>query len=471
MEILKKKLTSEAFVLLVITLFLFPVVSGAEGPSPAKPEILLKISASKTGKEPAKEILTLEEAVRIARDNQPRIRAAQARIKAQQAVLGRAMSAYYPTINLRNEYRSSLASGTTSTSQKAFDFFSSAANFNWTIYDFGKREGTVQEARDSLDSRRFAERTSVDDVILTVMRLYYRSLAVKALVRVREDTLKDRELLVRQAKGFFEVGTRPKIEVARAESGFFAAKADLIAAQNGVKIAWAELGNAVGVEDFPVRPQAEDALVEKPLTLLAKELDIRKPEVSLAESQKIASDSRPELKDFAAQLRAQYADIAVARRGHLPDISFFGQYGRRNTSRGGDTFPLQLIWQAGITIEIPIFSGFETTYEIEEALRDYREIKAREEETRQQIVLEVERSYLNVIAATERTKAAEAAVRSAKENLDLANGRYRVGVGSIIEITEAQVINTEAQTNLIQSLLDHKIAEAELARAMGQAAR
>lgn len=469
MEKLKKKLTLGAFLLAVTALFLFPVVSGAEGPPPAKPEISVQISSSKTGKEPAKEILTLEEAVRIALDNQPRIRAAQERVKAQQAVVGQAKSAYYPSITFSNAYRSSLVSGTTSTSQDAFDFFSSASNVNWTIYDFGRREGIVREAKDTLDSRRFAERTSVDDVILNVIRLYYRSIAVKALVRVREDTVKDRELLVRQAKGFFEVGTRAKIEVARAESALFAARADLIAAENGVKIVWAELGNAVGVKDFPVRPQAEDALLEKPLTLLAKELDIRKPEVSLAEAQKIASDSRPELKDFEAQSRAQDADIAIARAGHLPDISFFGQYGRRNTSRGGNTFPLQLIWQAGITIEIPIFSGFETTYEIEKALRDYREIKAQEEETRQQIALEVERSYLNVIAATERTRATEAAVRAAKENFDLANGRYRVGVGSIIEITEAQVINTEAQTNLIQSLLDHTIAEAELARAMGQA--
>ena len=469
MEILRKKLTSGAFLPAAIALFLFPVLSGAEDPPPTKPEILFEISASKAAQESAGKVLTIEQAVRIALDNQPRIRAAQERVKAQQAVVGQAKSAYYPSITFSNTYRSSLVSGTTSTSQDAFDFFSSASNINWTIYNFGRREGIVREAKDTLDSRRFAERTSVDDVILNVMRLYYRSIAVKALVRVREDTLKDRELLVRQAKGFFEVGTRPKIEVARAESALFAARADLIAAENGVKIAWAELGNAVGVKDFPVRPQAEDALLEKPLTLLAKELDIRKPEVSLAEAQKIASDSRPELKDFEAQRRAQDADIAIARAGHLPDISFFGQYGRRNTSRGGNTFPLQLIWQAGITIEIPIFSGFETTYEIEKALRDYREIKAREEETRQQIALEVERSYLNVIAATERTRATEAAVRAAKENLDLANGRYRVGVGSIIEITEAQVINTEAQTNLIQSLLDHTIAEAELARAMGQA--
>ncbi len=468
MEILRKKLTSGAFLPAAIALLLFPVLSGAEDPPPTKPEILFEISASKAAQESAGKVLTIEQAVRIALDNQPRIRAAQERVKAQQAVVGQAKSAYYPSITFSNAYRSSLVSGTTSTSQDAFDFFSSASNVNWTIYDFGRREGIVQEARDTLDSRRFAERTSVDDVILNVMRLYYRSLAVKALVRVREDTLKDRELLVRQAKGFFEVGTRPKIDLVRAESGLFAAKADLIAAQNGVKIAWAELRNAVGVEGFPVRPQAEDALLEKPLTLLAKELDIRMPEMTLEKAQETAFDARPELKDFAAQLRAQDAVIAVARAGHLPDISFFGQYGRRNTSRSGDTFPLQEIWQAGITIEIPIFSGFETTYEIEEALRDYREIKAREEETRQQIALEVERSYLNVIAATERTKATEAEVKAAAENLDLANGRYRVGVGSIIEITEAQVINTEAQTNLIQSLLDHTIAEADLARAIGK---
>ena len=468
MQELMKKQMSATFCPLVIALLFFPLGSRAEGPAQPTPEISVKISASKAAKETGGKILTLDEAIRIALDNQPRIRAAQERVKAQQAVVGQAKSAYYPSITFSNAYRSSLVSGTTSTSQDAFDFFSSVSNINWTLYDFGRREGIVREAKDTLDSRRFAERTSVDDVILNVMRLYYRSLAVKALVRVREDTLKDRELLVRQAKGFFEVGTRPKIDLVRAESGLFAAKADLIAAQNGVKIAWAELRNAVGVEDFPVRPQAEDALLEKPLTLLAKELDIIKPEMTLEKAQETAFDSRPELKDFAAQLRAQDAVIAVARAGHLPDISFFGQYGRRNTSRSGDTFPLQEIWQAGITIEIPIFSGFETTYEIEEALRDYREIKAREEETRQQIALEVERSYLNVIAATERTKATEAEVKAAAENLDLANGRYRVGVGSIIEITEAQVINTEAQTNLIQSLLDHTIAEADLARAIGK---
>jgi outer membrane protein TolC len=68
----------------------------------------------------------------------------------------------------------------------------------------------------------------------------------------------------------------------------------------------------------------------------------------------------------------------------------------------------------------------------------------------------------------ERIKANEAQKRAAKEHLDLADGRYRVGVGSIIEITEAQVINTRAQTDHIGSVYDHKVAEARLFRAMGR---
>ena len=100
-------------------------------------------------------------------------------------------------------------------------------------------------------------------------------------------------------------------------------------------------------------------------------------------------------------------------------------------------------------------------------MHNYKSVKAKEEEQKQLVALEVESSYLEVFAAEGRIKATDAAAKAAKENLDLANGRYQVGVGSIIEITEAQVLNTVAQTNHIRSLLDFKIAEAQLIKAMG----
>ena len=174
-------------------------------------------------------VLKLEEAVVIAVDNHPRIRAAKEKVGAQNAVLGQQMSAYYPTVSLSNSYRTTTSSGTTTTSQEAFDLFSSRANFDMTLYNFGKREGSVQSARETLDAVGYTYRTTVEEVVLAVKQAYFSYLQARALVRVREETVKGRELIVRQARGVFEVGTRPKIDVARAESNLYNAQADLIA--------------------------------------------------------------------------------------------------------------------------------------------------------------------------------------------------------------------------------------------------
>jgi outer membrane protein TolC len=190
--------------------------------------------------------------------------------------------------------------------------------------------------------------------------------------------------------------------------------------------------------------------------------------MNLAAARTIAFDNRTELRSFEAQRRASDQLIATARRGHLPDVVFDAFYGRRNSSgRGESAFPLQPAWQAQVSLNIPIFDGFRTTNRVEETLHNYYNIRAQEEERRQQIALDVEQSYLRVVETQERIIATEAATRAAKENLDLAQGRYQVGVGSIIEVTDAETLFTDAQTNYVRTLYDYKIADAQLARAMG----
>jgi outer membrane protein TolC len=404
--------------------------------------------------------LDLQEAIRIAVENQPRIEAAMGRVGAQKAVVGQQLSAYYPTITQSNTYRTSNSSGGgDSVSDRGVDRFTGQATMNMTLYDFGKREGGVQAARESLEATRHDYRTVINDVVLSVKQAYFVYLGATALVKVREETVKARELLVRQASAFYEVGTRPRIDVARAEANLYSAQADLIATQNGVKVAWASLKNAMGVPDLPERPLTEE-LTAPVLTM------------TLDEAKAEAFGARSELYSFEAQKRAQDQRVAVARRGHLPDILFTGIYGRTGTSPRSntdrnDTFPLQPTWTAQLTFSIPIFEGFNTTYRIEEAMKTYQTIRAQEEIQRQQVALDVEQSYLRVLEARERIKATEAAERAAKENLDLANGRYEVGVGSIIEVTDAQTLYTSAVTDRIRSFYDYKIFEAQLARAVG----
>jgi outer membrane protein TolC len=407
-------------------------------------------SLSPTGK-----LLTIEDAVQIGLANHPRMKSANERIFSQQAVLGQQMSAYYPTVSWSNVYRTSQTS--TIADERAFESYSSLANFTMTLYNFGKREGNVQSARDTLDAEQQNYATTTQDIVLAIKQAYYVYLGAQALVKVRQETVRSRELLVRQARGFFEVGTRAKIDVARAEANLFTAQADLIAAENGVKIAWVTLRNAMGSPRLPEQPVAEDS----------PEVEIS---FNLAAARNAAYDARTELKSFDAQKRASDQLIAVARRSHLPDLNFDASWGRRHLSNDPDqknTFPLRPTWTVGLNLSIPIFDGFRTTNRVEETLHNYYRVKADEEDRRQLIALEVEQSYLRVVETQERIKANESASRAAKENLDLAQGRYQVGVGSIIEVTDAETLYTDAQTTYIRSVYEYKIADAQLARAMG----
>ena len=439
----KGSMLLEVFSFAVVLAMLIPVLSpAADSPAPAQ------LTLAQTAAPQPGNVLTLDEALQIALENHPSIRASKERIDTQQAVVGQQMAAYYPLVNMTNGFQSGSQTGsTTGVANTSFETYLVRAGVNMTLYNFGKREGNVQSARDTLDATNFNYKTTVDGVILGVKQSYFTYLGLRAIVKVREDTVKNRQLLARQAQGFYDVGTRARIDVARAESNLYLAEADLITAQNAVKVAWAILKNAMGVRELPERPLVEDVT----MTPVAYTLDQAK-----------------ELKSFDAQRRAQDQLIAVARRGHLPDLIFDANYRFSNTSLVESTFPLLGGWQVGLSLLIPIFDGFRTTNRVQETLHTYYVIKSQEELQRQQVALDVEQAYLRLVELQERIKANEAAARAAKENLDLANGRYEVGVGSIIEATDAQNLYTDAQTTYIRTLYDYKIAEAQLVRAIGQ---
>jgi outer membrane protein len=451
-----------AWKVFVLGLVAMAIVKGGTVRLVAAAEIQLQVQAApstQSSLSPTGKLLTIEDAVRIGLDNHPRIKSANERVGSQEAVLGQQMAAYYPTINFNNRYQTSQSS-TSGGADRANDTFSSQASFNMTLYNFGKREGNVQAARDTLDATRQDYATTTQDIVLAIKQAYYVYLGAQELVRVRQETVRSRDLLVRQARGFYEVGTRARIDVARAEANLFSAQADLIAAENAVKIAWVTLRNAMGSPRLPEQPVAPDS----------PEVELS---MNLAGARTVAFDVRTELKSFESQRKASDQLIATARRGHLPDLLFDASYGRRHVSdqqingRTLNTFPLQPTWTVGLNFNIPIFDGFRTTNRVEETLHNYYNIRAQEEDRRQLIALEVEQSYLRVVELQERIKATDSAARAAKENLDLAQGRYQVGVGSIIEVTDAETLYTDAQTTYIRTIYEYKIADAQLARAMG----
>lgn len=392
--------------------------------------------------------LSLSEAVLIGLDNHSSIKSARYQIRAQDAVVKQQMSAYYPTIGFIQTYRT--ASNSSSSNSRGADFFTASGNISMTLYNFGKREGSVQSARDTLEATQYAYNTTANNIVLSVKQAYYGVLQANALLRVNEETVKDRQETLRQSQGFYEFGTKPKSDLTQAQANLYIAQANLILARNAVDTAWATLRNAMGVDDYPRQPLDEDLSIT-PLSL------------SLDEAKKAAFAARPELRQFDALLKAEDQQIAVARRGHLPDLLFSSIYSRQSET---DQSP-HGNWQVQLSLNVPIFNGFQTTYQVQQTMNTYYSIREQERVQRQQVALQVEQSYLNVAATQEAVKANEAAVKAAKENLDLHEGRYQVGYAPILEVTDAQTTYVTAQTNYVNAAIAYKLAMAQLINAMG----
>lgn len=423
-----------------------PQAHGAQ-PSPALPMPNVGVSPGTVSGTP----LTLEEAVRIGLENHSSIKSAGFQTLAQAAIVKQRMSAYYPTVSLDNSFgnRGGKAS-------KTSDSLSSRIGFDMTLYNFGKREGTVQAARETLDARQFSYQATTNDIALFVKQAYYRVLQRNALLNVNDDTVKNRAATLKQTQSFYDVGTRPRSDVTQAQANLYTAQARLIQARKDVDVAWAELRNALGVDEFAKQP-------------LGEELSLSPFPMTLEQAKEEAFANRPELLQFNADLRARDQLIAVARRNHLPDFTFNSSYGWNGSNgSGNELFPLQSNWVVGLNFNIPLFNGFQTTYKLQEELASYGSTKEQLRVQRQQVALEVESNYLNLVALRDVVNANEAAAVAAKQNLELQEARYQVGYATIVDVTTAQVTLTTAQIDYVNSIIDYKLAVAQVTNAIGR---
>jgi outer membrane protein len=170
---------------------------------------------------------------------------------------------------------------------------------------------------------------------------------------------------------------------------------------------------------------------------------------------------RPEYRQ--TKLRADSAESLV-RRAYLnffPDISGGGFYGAARTD-------MSEVWELNLTLNWTLFDGGGLIARYREAKANFDAARARVKQAELDISREVETAIISVDEAQERIQAAQKAVESAAENFRLAQGRFDAGVGTILELTDAQLELTRAQNLEAQALADYKIALARLERSVGR---
>jgi outer membrane protein TolC len=319
------------------------------------------------------------------------------------------------------------------------------------IFDFGKTSTNVNIQKLNIEASQADLASTEEQVILNVKQAYYNLLRAKRNRVVAEDTIKQFEQHLAQAKAFYEVGTKPKFDVTKAEVDLSTAKLSQIVAENAVRIAVVSLNNAMGVPDAP-----EYVIEDK--------LSFEKYQMTVDEAMEKAYANRPELKSIMARKKATEESVALARKGYYPFLT--GDAAWTWAGEGGD-FASGDGWNAGVTLSIPIFSGFLTKYQVSEAKANVMVLTANEEALRQTVLLEVQQNLLNLREAEERIGTAELAERQGRENYEIATGRYAAGVGNPIEVTDAEVALANAKVSYIQALYDFKVTRASLEKAMG----
>ena len=400
--------------------------------------------------------ITLEEAVAIALEAQPQILARLADYQAARLRVDQALSPLLPQLTgswtaARTQSVSESSATATRPDQTVTSWSTSTIariSLSQLLFDFGKNYATVESSRKQADVALEDIELQRQIIAFAVKEAYTNMLFSQRLIRVNQQALERADLNLRSARGFFEVGTRPKSDVTRAEVDVANARVDVIRARNAERTARVALNVAMGLPaDTP--------------TSIIDNLAYQAVAIDRGVMQTEALRQRPEYRQV--KLRADAAD-ALTRRAYadfFPDISGGGFYGASRAD-------MNEVWELSLNLNWPLFDGGNRIARYREARANLDAARARVKAQELEISREVEQNIIGVEEAQERIQAAQKAVESAQENFRLAQGRFDAGVGTILELTDAQLELTRAQNVETQALADYRINLARLDRSVGR---
>lgn len=401
------------------------------------------------------EKVNLSRLIDIALRKHPAIIAASNNTLAAESRVGLAKSNLYPQVNWSNSVQRvdpyyTQKGKSSSTGGDVYNNYATSINLSQNIYDFKKTETQIDIQKTNAKAAHFDLESTKRVIILGVRQAYYNLLKASHQRDVAAETANQFLQHLELARNLFEVGMRPKIDVTKAELDLSNARLNLLKAENTLRLAFASLNSAIGYPDAP------EYSVEDDITCVS-EL------ISFEEALKIAYENRTDLKAQLAKVDAYRQAVTLARTGYFPTIT-----GTASIGYGGQQFPIDNGWTLGASLNIPIFSGFSTKYEIQEALANLEAARANAENLRQNIYLEVRQAHLNIKEALERIENAKLAIKQAEENRELATGRYGAGLGNAIEVADAIVAVSNAKLTYWSAFYDLKSEVAALEKAMGK---
>ncbi len=399
--------------------------------------------------------ITLQQLLAYALSNNPQTRSAWLNARAAAAGAASRRSAYYPSIEVDAQAgftHQSFAKGALTFEQWAL---TPSAQLTWLLLDLGGRSADVEEADRLLEAANLNHGAAIQDLLLLVEQGYFQYQGAKALLTAAQVSVKEAQTAYQAAEERRRAGVATVADVLQAKTQLSQAVLAEQQAEGNVATVRGALATSLGVS----------ATLPVDVADLPERLDVQPLGETVDKLIERAGSQRPDLARARAQALAVASRADSIRARGLPKLVLGA-----NASR---SYYLDEPWvhgdnyTAAVTLQIPVFNGFKDTSDLLQAQEQAKAAVADAESLEQQIILQVWTSYQAVKTAEKRVGSAQDLLAAAQQSAEVAQGRYKAGVGSILDLLTAQSALANARAQGVQAKANWLLAIASLAHDTG----
>jgi len=403
--------------------------------------------------------LTLDQAIELALENNYNIRLTDAALREAKAAVGEAKSANRFQIGLEGTYsrlgpvttiEMPTPTGSALVQLAPDEAHKYGVTLYKSLYSSGRNQALATLARLNVDIAKLQTTIVRRQITLATAQVFYGVSRALGFVDVSQQAVQGAKEHWQMAKARYEAGAVPRLDVMRAEVDVANAEQDLIAAQNAVESAKAMLKNILAID------------VTRPLQIVT-EPEVQPVTVDAQNSIELAYQRREEISAAQAGLEASLASARLARSGRGVDLDLAGGYNRQGVGGLGSA---DYSWSLTVALSKPLSDGGASRSKEQQALQQAEQARLAIGQLKDQIALEVWQACLDLEEAKARLSSTQKTVEAAVEAHRISQIRYKAGIATPVEVTDARVALTAARTNHVDALYGYHVAEAKLLSAV-----
>jgi len=420
----------------------------------------------------ATETLSLEDAVKIALQNNGLVKASELGVEAAQARVQLAASAYLPKLsfdyNLTRGNNPVFVFGSLLTQRRfsqdnfALDRLnvpSPLSNFqnkftaSQSLYDFGRTSSRVAQSRVETRAAEKEVAATRSDLIFRVVKAYYETLLAREMVHVAEAAVRSARAAEDSARSRLQAGVALESDLLSVQVHRAGQEEERLKAATHLRLAQSALCFELGV------PLERQFVLTKQVNPLSADT------TDLATLQNAALQHRPDYDLSQLALKNQEMAVKAARSEFLPTVSLFGSWETDDqsfASRAGNN------WLAGVNLHFNLFNGRANTAKLAESRFQQKRTLAMQEHLAQAIRLQVQKAALDLETAGERIAVSRQAASQAEESVRIIRNRYEAGLATITDLLRAETALTAAKGNHLRAVFDQRVGAANLDLQVGR---